>query len=170
MMGFMAIKDMWNTRAPRYIQSLLVGLLILGLSYAFQATTGVMLNPVRDFTPRLAAITLGWNSNSVMKSVWDDQWWAVGFFSPMIGAMVGSFLYIFLIGAQIKDDDDETIGELVAYGNSPGGGSDVDTGNHNQWRATVFIPKPQAAGRRMGAPAPPPMPIHSPYRGVQFQD
>jgi MIP family channel proteins len=165
MMSFMAIKDMWNTRSPRYIQPFLIALVIIGLSYSLQLTTGIMLNPIRDLTPRLAALTLGWDSRDVMRSVWDEQWWAVGFFGPFIGAIIGSFLYIFLIGAQIKEDAEETIGEVVAYGNGTGGEQDP---GHNQWRATVFIPKPQAAGRR--GPPPPPMPLNSPYRGVQFQD
>jgi hypothetical protein len=166
MMSYMAIKDMWNTRAPRYVQALLIGIVIIGLGFAFAATTGVMINPVRELAPRIAAISLGWSSDSVMKSnAKGQQWWAVGFFAPFIGCMLGSILYIFLIGAQIKDDSEETIGEVVAYGDGQG-----PENNQNQWRATVFIPKPHAAavGRRM-APSPPMNGNTSPYR-VQFQD
>ncbi len=163
---------MWNSRSTRYSQGILIGLVVIGLGLSFGETTGVAINPVRDLCPRLAALSLGWSNNSVIKSFSrGDQWWTVGFFAPFIGAIIGSLLYIFVIGAQLRyDDGEENEGEIVTVM-----GQEVP--GHDRWRANVFVPRvpgngqPQSQGNGQGNG--PPMIMngrgHSPYAKVQFR-
>jgi glycerol uptake facilitator-like aquaporin len=148
MMGVLAARDMWNSRAPRYAHGILIGLVVIGLGLSFGETTGVAINPFRDICPRLAAMSLGWNSASATKGARNHQWWTVGFFAPFIGAMLGSVLYIFVIGSQLQYDDDDA-GELLTVEAGPDpvivkGGQVMPAGDPSQdpyWKSTVFIPK-----------------------------
>jgi len=160
MMSVMAIKDMWNSHSPRWSQGILTGLVVLGLGFGFGQTTGVAINPVRDLCPRLAAISYGWSSSAAFKGVLNQNWWSVGLFAPFIGAAVGSFLYIFVIGTQLKYQDDED-GELVT----------LEGNGNNQWKQTIFVPKigPQGHVPHARSPSPMPQQYAQPQGRVQFK-
>lgn len=140
------------------MQGFLVALVFIGLGLAFGETTAVIVNPVRDICPRLAALTFGWNSDFVMKGVLNQQWWAVGFFAPFIGAIIGAFLYIFLIGAQLNYDDPDDPDQMYVPRNE----SPSQPGpNADHWKSTVFVP-------RLSPQGVPTNQTVSPYARVQF--
>jgi len=137
MMSVMAVMDSWNTKTPRCLQGIVIGLVVIGLGLGFGRMTGVMINPVRDITPRLAALTLGWKSDDAVKGLNGTQWWSVGFFAPFIGAILGSLFYIFVIGAQLRHKEiDIPRPDVNENTQKPE--------NQKDWRSTAFVPKVNA--------------------------
>jgi len=129
-MALLSIKDFVNVNSKKhYIHAILILLTFLALSLAFAQTTGLMVNPMRDICPRLVALTLGYHSDFVLKSQLykgsRSPWWVAGLFGPFIGATLGSFIYIFLVGPQLEMEERE------------------QENRHNElnWRQTVFMPK-----------------------------
>jgi len=98
------------------------------------------------------------SDNGQLKS---QEWWLVGLFGPMIGAGLGAFIYIFLVGAQLNEefDEEQSFPQKRITPNS--GDAEIP-----EWRANRFLTKPQAPQppRQGGSPT---MPyganIQSPY-------
>ncbi|CAL8069188.1 unnamed protein product [Orchesella dallaii] len=131
---------------PKYLLSIMFPLVIAGFAFSHDVPSGTLLNPARDLGPRIAAWMLGWDAKHVFKSLdWDgneQHWWMVGIFGPILGGVLGAFIYSFVIGPQVnlqhldetsepKEDKKRT--EVLAA--KPEG----------DWRSTVFVPKPQQA-------------------------
>jgi MIP family channel proteins len=65
-----------------------VGALVTAIGLSFGAQTGYALNPARDFGPRAFCAVAGWGAD-----VFDDNYWLVPFFAPVLGALVGGQAY-----------------------------------------------------------------------------
>jgi hypothetical protein len=75
------------------MNSFIVGLVITALTFAFSFNTGMALNPVRDFGPRLALLCLGYGGQ-----LFTDPYWFYGpFAASLCGAFVGAGIYDFAI-------------------------------------------------------------------------
>ena len=61
---------------------------------------------------------------------YDKHTWISGFFAPFIGALIGTLMYIMLIGAHLDDPEEDAKG-------------DDNNNNGGDWRSTRFIPKAQ---------------------------
>jgi hypothetical protein len=138
-----------NMNIPKFYLPFMLCLTVAALGMAHSIVTGTMLNPARDLAPRLAALTLGWNSEDIFENINYEgnrqQWWLVGMFGPIIGAVLGVLFYSFCVGAQLPRE--EEVSRL------PEGPTTTD-----DWRNTVFIPRtvPQTMDNS-------PMPNHAGY-------
>ncbi|CDR42089.1 CYFA0S08e03488g1_1 [Cyberlindnera fabianii] len=69
-------------------------ILIYGLGTSFGYQTGYAINFARDFTPRLAALTVGYGTD--MFTAYHHYFW-VPMIIPVIGCLLGGFIYDFFI-------------------------------------------------------------------------
>ena len=89
----MALGDDQNAPPGAGMNSFIVGLVITALTFAFSFNTGMALNPVRDFGPRLALLCLGYGGQ-----LFTDPFWFYGpFAASLCGAFVGAGIYDFAI-------------------------------------------------------------------------
>ncbi|KAJ9604849.1 hypothetical protein H2200_010964 [Cladophialophora chaetospira] len=87
----LALGDDTNAPPGAGMNAFIVGLLITILGMSFGSLTGLAMNPVRDFGPRLALSLLGYAPPAGLWS--DGYWFKVNWLGPMCGAVVGGFLY-----------------------------------------------------------------------------
>lgn len=92
-----------------------------------------------------------------------EQWWAVGFFAPFIGAILGSVIYIFVIGAQLRYHDEEDSGDMITVENNG------DPNGKEKWRANVFVPRLGSPARQQQQNYQHQQQPVSPYARVQFR-
>ncbi|XP_075118217.1 aquaporin-3-like [Leptodactylus fuscus] len=105
MICILAILDVDNNAAPQGLQPFVIGLIVLlvGLSMGFNC--GYPINPARDLAPRLFTALAGWGLEVFRAG---DHWWWVPVVGPMIGGMIGTFLYEMLIGIHHPTQKRET--------------------------------------------------------------
>jgi glycerol uptake facilitator protein len=110
-----AIVDARNQPVQANLNPLIIGLLIVAIGASFGANTGYAINPARDFGPRLwIAIVSGGASLSA-----DNYYFWIPIVAPLLGGVVGAFVYDFTIGKVIearmlmKSGDTITTGEAV---------------------------------------------------------
>ena len=90
MAGVMAVTDQKNVAPPAYLTAPLVGLLVVAIGVAFGFNAGYAINPARDFGPRLFTFVAGWGGNVFTAG---GGWWWVPIVAPIVGAILGAFLY-----------------------------------------------------------------------------
>ena len=90
MAGVMAVTDQKNVAPPAYLTAPLVGLLVVAIGVAFGTNAGYAINPARDFGPRLFTFVAGWGSGVFTAG---GGWWWVPIVAPIVGAILGAFLY-----------------------------------------------------------------------------
>jgi glycerol uptake facilitator protein len=73
----------------------MVGLLLLGIGFAWGTNAGYAINPARDFGPRLAQWLTGYQSAWVTPE--GVQYWWLPIVAPCIGALIGGGLYVLVI-------------------------------------------------------------------------
>lgn len=89
----MALGDDQNAPPGAGMNSFIVGLVITALTFAFSFNTGMALNPVRDFGPRLALLCLGYGGQ-----LFTDPFWFYGpFAASLCGGFVGAGIYDFFV-------------------------------------------------------------------------
>jgi glycerol uptake facilitator protein len=119
-----AIVDVRNQPVQANLNPLIIGLLIVAIGASFGANTGYAINPARDFGPRLwIGFVSGFSSFSA-----DNYYFWVPIVAPLLGGVVGAFVYDFTVGKVIeakmlmKSGDTETMGEAVR---EPSSGAEV---------------------------------------------
>ncbi|CAG7820770.1 unnamed protein product [Allacma fusca] len=108
LMTVLAVIDKRNMEVPKHLIPLYLALTVAALLFCFGYNSGSPLNPARDLGPRLMAIAIGYSVDEVF-TPGGQQWWTVGFFGPLIGGAIGSVMYIVLIGAHLKDTEEEAL-------------------------------------------------------------
>ena len=80
---------------------LIVGLLVavIGMSFGFNA--GYAINPARDFAPRLFTAVAGWGTEVFRAG---NGWWWVPLTAPVLGAVLGAWVYDACIGRRFPQD------------------------------------------------------------------
>jgi MIP family channel proteins len=88
------ISDARNTPPPAGLAPVVVGLLVvlIGATWGFNA--GYAINPARDFGPRLFTYVAGWGGDVFRAG---NSWWWVPIVAPVIGGVLGGFVYDALI-------------------------------------------------------------------------
>jgi MIP family channel proteins len=94
-----AITDIRNIGVPSYLAPLFVGALVVLIGMTFGFNAGYAINPARDFGPRLFTYFAGWGKAVFLAG---DHWWWVPIAGPLIGGVLGGFLYNFFIGNWIR--------------------------------------------------------------------
>lgn len=108
-----AITDGRNQPVQANLNPLIIGFLIVAIGASFGLNTGYAINPARDFGPRLWVTLVGGGTNSLNSYTW------IPIVAPILGGIVGGFIYDFTIGKVIgaknltMSGDAETKGEAV---------------------------------------------------------
>ena len=90
MAGVLAVTDQRNVGPPAYLTAPLVGLLVVAIGVSFGFNAGYAINPARDFGPRLFTFVAGWGGGVFTAG---GGWWWVPIAAPIVGAILGAFLY-----------------------------------------------------------------------------
>jgi MIP family channel proteins len=90
MAGVLAVTDQRNVGPPAWLTAPLVGALVVAIGVAFGFNAGYAINPARDFGPRLFTFVAGWGSGVFTAG---GGWWWVPITAPVVGAILGAFLY-----------------------------------------------------------------------------
>jgi MIP family channel proteins len=88
------ISDARNTPPPAGLAPLIVGLLVVVIGMTWGYNAGYAINPARDFGPRLFTFVGGWGSDVFRAG---NSWWWVPIVAPVIGGVLGGFVYDALI-------------------------------------------------------------------------
>jgi glycerol uptake facilitator protein len=110
-----AITDGRNQPVQGNLNPLIIGFLVVAIGASFGLNSGYAINPARDFGPRLwVAIVSGGRSFSV-----NNYYFWVPIVAPLLGGVVGAYIYDYTIGKVIearglmKSGDTVTKGEAV---------------------------------------------------------
>jgi glycerol uptake facilitator protein len=111
----LTIVDARNQPVQANLNPLIIGFLIVAIGLSFGLNTGYAINPARDFGPRLwVALFTGFQSFSA-----DNYYFWVPIVGPLLGGVVGAFIYDYTIGKVLqakmlgKSGETETRGEAV---------------------------------------------------------
>jgi glycerol uptake facilitator protein len=106
-----AITDGRNQPVQGNVNPLIIGLLIVAIGASFGLNTGYAINPARDFGPRLwVALVSG--GASFTSYTW------VPIVAPLLGGVVGAFIYDFTVGRVIIARGLEKSGDAVTNAES----------------------------------------------------
>jgi glycerol uptake facilitator protein len=84
-----AITDDRN-QAPGIFTPVAVGLVVVAIGISWGGMHGYAINPARDFGPRLFTVAAGFRNNGLTDG--SGVWW-VPIVGPLIGGVIGGFLY-----------------------------------------------------------------------------
>jgi glycerol uptake facilitator protein len=105
LMGVRALTDRKNAAPGGYVEPLALGALVWAIGLSLGAPTGYAINPARDFAPRVASSLLGWGP-SVFVSHGYYFW--VPIVGPLLGGLLGTYLYDFAIHRALPPKDAPT--------------------------------------------------------------
>lgn len=94
MAGVLAVTDQRNVGPPAWLTAPLVGALVVAIGVAFGFNAGYAINPARDLGPRLFTAVAGWGPGVFTAG---GGWWWVPILAPLVGAILGAWLYDALI-------------------------------------------------------------------------
>lgn len=95
-----AITDRRNAPPPAGLAPLLVGLLVTAIGASFGLNAGYAINPARDLGPRVFTALAGWGGG-VFRAA--DGWWWVPVVAPLVGGVLGGWIYERLVGGRFPD-------------------------------------------------------------------
>ena len=105
-----AITDIRNNAPAAGLAPIAIGFLVVAIGMAWGTNAGYAINPARDFGPRLASFLTGYST------AWSDQYGNLYFWvpivAPIIGGLVGVFLYDQLVGRFLPRLGAQEPGEL----------------------------------------------------------
>lgn len=105
-----AVTDLLNTPPGANLGPFIVGLIVVGIGMAWGTNAGYAINPARDFGPRLASFLTGYGG------AWRDQYgnfyYWVPIVGPLVGGLVGAFLYKTLVGRFLPTAEAEPEGSI----------------------------------------------------------
>lgn len=94
-----AVIDIRNTAVQSNLGPLIVGFAVAAIGMSFGANAGYAINPARDLGPRLLAWVAGWGDLAVPgNGAWFSAYMWVPILDPLIGGVIGVFLYDLFIG------------------------------------------------------------------------
>ncbi|GAA0584859.1 aquaporin family protein [Kribbella sandramycini] len=105
MFVILAITDLRNTAPAANLAPFVVGLLVVAIGMAWGTNAGYAINPARDFGPRLASFFTGYET--AFRDQFGDLYFWVPIVAPILGALVGAFLYDLLVGRNLPIADEE---------------------------------------------------------------
>ncbi|XP_042308317.1 aquaporin-7-like [Sceloporus undulatus] len=94
LVGILAINDTKNAAALHGTGAFITGLLVVGIGMSMGMNTGYAINPSRDLPPRIFTAIAGWGPEVFSAA---NCWWWVPIVAPMLGSLVGVFVYNILI-------------------------------------------------------------------------
>ncbi|XP_034466872.1 aquaporin-10a [Hippoglossus hippoglossus] len=103
MLCILCLNEKRNTPAPTELIPAIVGVIVLGISMSMSGNCGAAINPARDLGPRLLTLTAGWGTEVFTCY---NYWFWVPLVAPLIGGVLGSFMYTIFIKLHLPDPDD----------------------------------------------------------------
>ncbi|ATW46842.1 MIP/aquaporin family protein [Streptomyces peucetius] len=106
----MAVTDLLNTAPGANLAPFIIGLIVVAIGMAWGTNAGYAINPARDFGPRLASFITGYGG------AWRDQYGSFYFWvpivGPLIGGLLGAFVYKFFVGRFLPTAEPEPPGRV----------------------------------------------------------
>ncbi|XP_034730594.1 aquaporin-10a [Etheostoma cragini] len=102
MLCILGLEEKRNTPAPSELIPPIVAVIVLGISMSMSANCGAAINPARDLGPRLLTLTAGWGTEVFTCY---NYWFWVPLVAPLLGGVIGSFIYLFFIHWHLPDPD-----------------------------------------------------------------
>jgi MIP family channel proteins len=90
-----ALGDAKNSAPQANLAPLLVGATVLAIGMTYGLNAGYAINPARDLAPRFFTYLAGWGKEVFTAG---DGWWWVPIVGPMIGGVLGGFVYDLFVG------------------------------------------------------------------------
>jgi MIP family channel proteins len=90
-----AIVDPRNVAPPGWLGPILFGGLVVAIGMCFGMNAGYAINPARDLGPRLFTYVAGWGGGVFTAG---HGWWWVPIAAPIVGAILGAWLYDAFVG------------------------------------------------------------------------
>ncbi|XP_015198746.1 aquaporin-9b isoform X4 [Lepisosteus oculatus] len=90
----LAIVDGKNNGAPKGMEPLVIGLIIMAIGVSMGLNCGYPINPARDLGPRLFTAVAGWGRDVFSAG---RNWWWIPVSGPLVGGVVGAVLYLLFI-------------------------------------------------------------------------
>ncbi|TNM91126.1 hypothetical protein fugu_003415 [Takifugu bimaculatus] len=90
----LAITDRKNIGAPKGMEPLCIGLVIMAIAVSMGLNCGYPINPARDLGPRFFTAMAGWGMDVFRAG---GCWWWIPVAGPMVGGAVGAGLYFLFI-------------------------------------------------------------------------
>ncbi|KAL1007268.1 hypothetical protein UPYG_G00084330 [Umbra pygmaea] len=90
----LAIIDGKNIGAPKGMEPLCIGLIIMAIGVSMGFNCGYPINPARDLGPRLFTAVAGWGMEVFRAG---GCWWWIPVIGPMLGGVVGAAIYFLFI-------------------------------------------------------------------------
>lgn len=90
----LAITDGKNIGAPKGMEPLCIGLIIMAIGVSMGLNCGYPINPARDLAPRLFTAAAGWGTEVFSAG---GCWWWIPVAGPMVGGLVGAAIYFLFI-------------------------------------------------------------------------
>jgi len=94
MLLIFAVSDKRNYSPDDKFAPILVGLAVTVIGMTFGFNAGYAINPARDLAPRLFTAMAGWGSDVFRVA---DHWWWVPIVGPLLGAVLGGWVYELVI-------------------------------------------------------------------------
>jgi MIP family channel proteins len=98
-----ALGDRRNLAPPAWFVPVAVGGAVLAIGMTFGLNAGYAINPARDLGPRLFTAVAGWGGEVFRAG---HGWWWVPIAGPLLGALLGGFVYDLFIGRHHPPDGD----------------------------------------------------------------
>lgn len=109
-----AITDLRNNAPAAGLAPIAIGFLVVAIGMAWGTNAGYAINPARDFGPRLASFLTGYHT--AFSDQYGNLYFWVPIVAPLIGGLIGVFLYDQLVGRFLPRAGEQLPGELP---NSP---------------------------------------------------
>jgi len=93
--GILASGDSKNLGLMHNTGPFLVGGTVLAVGLSLGGPSGYAINPARDFGPRLFGTLVG------TQGLWDGGYWLIPLIVPVIGGVVGVYVYDWLVSANL---------------------------------------------------------------------
>ncbi|MFF5113249.1 MIP/aquaporin family protein [Streptosporangium sp. NPDC000509] len=101
----LAVSDARNSAPMANLAPFVIGLIVVAIGMAWGTNAGYAINPARDLGPRLASYLTGY------ETAWQDQYGQLYFWvpivAPVIGGLIGAFLYQVLISRFLPPEEAE---------------------------------------------------------------
>ena len=95
MWGVLASGDSKNTGLMHNMGPFLVGGTVLAVGLSLGGPSGYAINPARDFGPRLFGTLVG------TQGLWAGGYWLIPLIVPVIGGVLGTYMYDWFVTAQL---------------------------------------------------------------------
>ncbi|XP_056153998.1 aquaporin-10-like [Lampris incognitus] len=107
MLCYLPLVDHHNSPAPQDLVPLLVGVVFMGVSMSMFSNCGGGMNPARDLGPRLFMLSAGWGTEVF---TCNNYWFWVPIVAPLVGAILGSWVYLIFIQWHLPDPEQDEPG------------------------------------------------------------